>query len=846
MKIHGTLFRSTVNVILGVLLIALIQQLPIGLSDKPRLTSVARVNAQTSLACDPQVFHGLQHCGTDTDLANVLVVDLNDPHVGFQTVLSSPIGGVECNSVNGIDRDPNSNCPFPYPAETLRSMLSRYSSTGAVAIINTDYFGCGGGSPYPCGSSVVDHGAQGLAVRNGVRLDGPQHGVNNDIAYTEPSLAISDSKIPTIDIPGSQATIDNNLQSIYYNTVAGTPLIIENGTEISNPCSGAYTGDTCSSSSQSAAALTSDGKLILITARLNAEDTAKFLLNNFPNVTRAIKFDGGGSARMVWLDGNNISQTYSGTTENRPVAEGLLMFSDPIQSGDITIGSVDGQFFANTSNSGAFVAQPGDPVAFTQSFPVINFNPVTGTIPCTNPTGVGVTTRPFTDVVLQHDLSCITIPAQGNNKQAGLGDLYNFQAVFMGTFTLSGPSQVTFNFFSDDGWILSVGPNATGHQPTYVSGTMVNPPSVGPFSGYSVVGSYNQASPPAQNDLVVNFPTAGVYPFELDYSECCGGELVLTLTANSAPIPSGGSISGTVYRDQVDPSNSLAGALVQACQDTTCYSTLTSSTGFYTITSLPAGDYIITAFSPTNENLVTNRVGPVTLLPYASLVNQDIILSTPAPPPAGTTITNRGTGSDGLPRVFWGEPLTLTTQGCTGGNATYEILQDGVVIQTGVMVESSPGLYTATIQPLFPYHGYAHIGITVLCQGIPTTINFDVYIDPSGFVRSVFGSPVANATVTLYRSDSPTGPFGVVPNGSELMSPTNRQNPDLTDSKGRFGWDVVAGYYKVRAEHPYCHSPLDENVPFVETDILTIPPPVIDLDIRLSCQFKEYIPYIYR
>src|SRR5207247_10409159 len=101
--------------------------------------------------------------------------------------------------------------------------------------------------------------------------------------------------------------------------------------------------------------------------------------------------------------------------------------------------------------------------------------------------------------------------------QAGkTGDLSAFDAVFHGNVSVSAPAQVTFNFFSDDGWIFSIGPNPGAAQPGYVSGPLINPPSVSPFFGYSVVGSYTILSSPTQNNLVVNFPAAGTYPFELD------------------------------------------------------------------------------------------------------------------------------------------------------------------------------------------------------------------------------------------------------------------------------------------------------------------------------------------
>ena len=59
------------------------------------------------------------------------------------------------------------------------------------------------------------------------------------------------------------------------------------------------------------------------------------------------------------------------------------------------------------------------------------------------------------------------------------------------------------------------------------------------------------------------------------------------------------------------------------------------------------------------------------------------------------------------------------------------------------------------------------------------------------------------------------------------MSPGNRNNPDETDSNGHFGWDVIAGYYKVTATAPGCSS--------VTTAAMNIPPPVTNLNIQLNC-----------
>jgi hypothetical protein len=202
----------------------------------------------------------------------------------------------------------------------------------------------------------------------------------------------------------------------------------------------------------------------------------------------------------------------------------------------VSISSVSSSFYLNPTDSGAFIASPSTAVTFTQEFPSLNFNPPAGTVKCSNAVNVTPDTRPFTDVVPQPDGSCKTIVAQGNKLQAGVGDMGNFQAVFTGSFQVSAPGRITFNMYSDDGWILSIGPSGT-NQPAYVSGPMVNFPRVGPFTGYTIVGSYNVASAPNKNNLVVGFPAAGTYPFELDYSDCCEGTQALTALVNDLPIP---------------------------------------------------------------------------------------------------------------------------------------------------------------------------------------------------------------------------------------------------------------------------------------------------------------------
>ncbi|MGO9750197.1 MAG: beta strand repeat-containing protein [Solirubrobacteraceae bacterium] len=222
-----------------------------------------------------------------------------------------------------------------------------------------------------------------------------------------------------------------------------------------------------------------------------------------------------------------------------------------ITASPVTIGPVNGTFYPNPNNSGPFdTSQLSSPV-FSEQFPVINFNPpVVAQGACANATGVDEWNRPYTDVITAANGQCGTEVAQGNGSQAGCGDLetpdclslvdlYQFEAVYRTMLNVSQTGQVTFDFYSDDGWILAIGPSGSGNQPTYVSGSLYNAPSTGgAVSGYPVVGAYNTGSSPVENTVTVSFPNAGTYPVEVDYTECCGGQDALLMgTSFGTPLP---------------------------------------------------------------------------------------------------------------------------------------------------------------------------------------------------------------------------------------------------------------------------------------------------------------------
>jgi hypothetical protein len=129
---------------------------------------------------------------------------------------------------------------------------------------------------------------------------------------------------------------------------------------------------------------------------------------------------------------------------------------------------------------------------------------------------------------------------------------------------------------------------------------------------------------------------------------------------------------------------------------------------------------------------------------------------------------------------------------------------------------------------VYPQHGQGLLSYVVTCPGgvVQPVVEFTVYIDPSGVVVDQFGGPVVGATVTLLRRDEVLGVYEVVPSGSVVMDSANRVNPVVTTSNGRFHWDVVDGWYKVRAELP--------GGQWAETAEMQVPPERTDLVIRLA------------
>jgi hypothetical protein len=302
--------------------------------------------------------------------------------------------------------------------------------------------------------------------------------------------------------------------------------------------------------------------------------------------------------------------------------------------------------------------------------------------------------------------------------------------------------------------------------------------------------------------------------------------------------PTGRTIEGTVYADDTDPPTPLAGAPVQLClTGGSCILTSTNDAGQYLVSGLAAGEYFGTALPPASRpDLFPASVGPVNLSISSDLV-VDFHLTKPDPLPPNVSVTSISQTSGGAPVINWSTSNPIAIQGPPGCSGSFDLIKNGATIFTGLLTEGPPGNYKGKIPPLQPTHGPAIIRFYLSCPNPSDsfTQDVDIYIDPSGVVKDTDGDPITGATVTLYRSDDPGGPFTAVPDGDAIMSPSNRDNPDTTGADGVFHWDVITGYYKVRAEKAGCHNPANAAQAFVETAVLPVPPPALNLELVLDC-----------
>jgi len=179
----------------------------------------------------------------------------------------------------------------------------------------------------------------------------------------------------------------------------------------------------------------------------------------------------------------------------------------------------------------------------------------------------------------------------------------------------------------------------------------------------------------------------------------------------------------------------------------------------------------------------------------------------------------------GNPIIHWQTPFDVIYSGCTTYSATNTaaFTITGTNADTGVaMTYPSSGVPTdmgpqdpTTLQftylvseHMFPMHGDAVIHFTSSCGNVDAT----VFIDPSGKIFYSDGkTPVRGASVSLLRSSAgPFATFTAVPNHNfglttPVMQPNdNTENSMLSTAIGSYAWNVIPGWYKVRASYPGC------------------------------------------
>ncbi len=306
------------------------------------------------------------------------------------------------------------------------------------------------------------------------------------------------------------------------------------------------------------------------------------------------------------------------------------------------------------------------------------------------------------------------------------------------------------------------------------------------------------------------------------------------------PVAAGNVNLADLTVDVVDSGGTpVPGAFVFACEEETwtCLPGARSDAdGSWTAQAWAGVNYHLSVLPP-DGSTYRSAQRTVTIEPAGTTV--EVVLTEVAPPPANVSLPGANGTYDGMPTVYWQDPQTFNVNGCAGiGSPSYTVtFSDGTPSQTAPMTQGpvTDGLatYTAVIPPFYPSHGETTISTNIPadCEpGTPPT-TVTIYIDPSGVVTDQFGRPIEGATVTLLRADSAAGPFGVVPDGSDIMSPDNRTNPDLTDETGFFRWDVTEGWYRVQVDATGCDS--------FTTGSMQVPPPAVDLMIPLTCEVED-------
>jgi Nidogen-like len=357
--------------------------------------------------------------------------------------------------------------------------------------------------------------------------------------------------------------------------------------------------------------------------------------------------------------------------------------------------------------------------------------------------------------------------------------------------------------------------------------------------GYVQTGSFTSGSFEDANTatgLIYQSLNAGGQP----------GRLVFNYSYEALTPPNDGTLEGEVVFHE--STQAATGAPIEICpaEGGTCVLRTTNGTGHFRA-ALPPGTYNLTAYPPSGDYTAEGHKSGVQIQTKKTTGSQVVELGAGLTgPPEGTSVAAVSTNPDGIPVIDMNQPSRVTTIACAGAGLQYQITDsEGATIAGGPMHEISSTLepiadsvdYEASYTPPASVHGSAHVKITGTCPigATKVDVEFDIYIDPSGRVLNTSGVPVTNATVTLLRSNTARGPFIQIPNESAEMSAGNRVNPAVAPAAGVFGWDVVAGFYEIRATAPGCVSAANHAQTAATSGVLQVPPAADGLTLTLYC-----------
>jgi hypothetical protein len=314
----------------------------------------------------------------------------------------------------------------------------------------------------------------------------------------------------------------------------------------------------------------------------------------------------------------------------------------------------------------------------------------------------------------------------------------------------------------------------------------------------------------------------------------------------NAPVPPG-AIQGNKYNDAngngVKDMGEAGVSGITICLHPMGECTATVSNGDYSFPSVPAGNHTVYEYlAPGSVNTTPLSVG-VTVTSGSTVTGVDFGNRVPTPPPPEVTVQSTWDVA-GTPGAFQGAPITkdvaahcgaaspvqvkLVITSSYGGGATQQMMTNtSGEIWSAPVSTSAGGLQALTFYvdcppdtAGFPEDIGAIAGEDEVQQG------GNVYVVPSGEILDACNSnaPLSGVTVTLLRESPPTTDNFLPPASADHIPSTN---PQTSVSDGAYGWVVVPGTYKVRAE----------KIGYItqESAAVSIPPAVTDLDIALVC-----------